>query len=547
MIWAEIASAILRGAHVAALVSLFGTLVFVRTLARVSRAHPLHARLSRLAFGSVLVALTLGAAWFLLRAPLIAGAETIQQGIGALTVVALHTQFGQLLLARFATLIVLLPLIGRNGVGAIVLAALALGLQPAIGHAGAIEGLAGYRLMGAEILHVLAAGAWLGALVPLLICLATVPSDRAAIVLRRFFPLGLTAVCIIAATSVVQSVFLIASVPALLGTAYGRVALLKVLLFLVLLTFAAANRFVFTSGRGANLRRSIGGEVGFALAVTLAAGFLAHLTPGAHEQPVWPLAWRINLEKPSPILVPAYPTSFYVSPTDSSASAIVHGEHLYQTNCAACHGTAGRGDGPLAVTLPVAPTDLTAHRLTEYSEGELFWFAGHTVDTADDDRWALIDYLLARNTGEFVRTANRGVQPQRIPLFSVTCADGRTMLPEELRGQVLRLTTHPETEPKLVSTDLGAPFVTISLSAAGDTDAECVAQQDTREAIAILLGTTPDALAGIQMLVDANGWLRAHWKSGEPGGWPTPERLSSRIRTLAEHPLPQGSTKAHHH
>jgi putative copper export protein len=557
---ADIASAILRGTDLAALMSLFGTLLFVRTLARVSRGHPLHERLSRLAFGSLLVAMTLGAAWFLLRAASIAGAETVRQAIAALPVVALHTQFGQLLLARFAILVVLLPLIRRNGVGAIALAAAALGLQPAIGHAGAMEGFAGYSLMCAEILHVLAAGTWLGALVPLLICLASIPSDDAAVVLRRFFPFGLTAVCVIAATSVVQSVVLVASVPALFGTAYGRVALLKLLLFLLLLIFAAANRFVFTSSRGAGLRRSISGEVGFALAVTLAAGFLAHLTPGAHEQPVWPFAWRIDLEKPGPVLVPAYPTSFFTSPTGFSVSAIVHGKLVYQTNCAACHGATGQGDGPIARTLPAAPADLTARRLMEYSEGELYWFAGHAVDTTEDDRWDLIDYLRAHNTGEFVRTANRGVQPLRTPLFNASCADGRTLLPEDLRGQVVRLVIPPENEPALISPALVSPaldsidgdkaFKTILVAEANSTmpnAAGCLAQQETGDALAILLGTTPDSLAGTQLLIDSNGWLRARWKPGELGGWPTSERLSSRIRTLTEHPLPAVSTKAHHH
>ena len=31
----------------------------------------------------------------------------------------------------------------------------------------------------------------------------------------------------------------------------------------------------------------------------------------------------------------------------------------FAENCAACHGTSGRGDGPLAIDLPKAPADLT--------------------------------------------------------------------------------------------------------------------------------------------------------------------------------------------
>ena len=35
------------------------------------------------------------------------------------------------------------------------------------------------------------------------------------------------------------------------------------------------------------------------------------------------------------------------------------GRRLFMTYCASCHGTAGRGDGPVADTLRVRPADLT--------------------------------------------------------------------------------------------------------------------------------------------------------------------------------------------
>ena len=36
------------------------------------------------------------------------------------------------------------------------------------------------------------------------------------------------------------------------------------------------------------------------------------------------------------------------------------GEEMYKTYCAACHGAEGKGNGPAAPALKVAPTDLTA-------------------------------------------------------------------------------------------------------------------------------------------------------------------------------------------
>ena len=41
------------------------------------------------------------------------------------------------------------------------------------------------------------------------------------------------------------------------------------------------------------------------------------------------------------------------------SETIPTGEALYRRYCASCHGISGRGDGPAARSLAVAPTDLT--------------------------------------------------------------------------------------------------------------------------------------------------------------------------------------------
>lgn len=47
---------------------------------------------------------------------------------------------------------------------------------------------------------------------------------------------------------------------------------------------------------------------------------------------------------------------------DVSQDPSSFGKHDFQANCAVCHGTAGKGDGPLASTfLPQAPPDLTTY------------------------------------------------------------------------------------------------------------------------------------------------------------------------------------------
>jgi putative copper export protein len=604
---ADIAAAILRGLHVAALASLFGTVLFaavvVRRLPDTPWARLLRRRLTRLGLASTLLAFALGAVWFVAQAAAIGGTNGMRETLTVLPLVALNTQFGGLVLARFGLLTLLLLclvlrsgasraerragktrfasaekapsrcVLGRNGprdapklpslldgpalATVIILAGGALGLQAATGHAGAAEGIPGERLLITEVLHVLAAGAWLGGLAPLLICLATMPPDAAAHATRRFFPLGLAAVSVIAATSLIQAIDLVGSIPALFGTAYGRVALLKLGLFLSLLGLAALNRFVFAARPDIRLKRSISGESALAILVVLAAGFLAHLTPGTHEQPVWPFHWRINPKTPGPLFVAAYPTSFFVSSTGFAAAAVIRGERLYQADCASCHGPAGQGDGPAASTLPSHPADLTTRRVLDYSDGDLFWLAGHAVGTSDDARWDLIDYMRARNRGAFVRTSGRALVPVRIPQFNAVCADGREIDSDDLRGQVVRLVAvdgngagEPLVEPGTRLVTITLPADTLPTDAASrQSDTGCVAQQEARDALAILLDTTSDALAGSQFLVDPNGWLRARWRPGEAGGWTTPKRLATRVQALAEHPLPSdpASGHAHHH
>ena len=52
-----------------------------------------------------------------------------------------------------------------------------------------------------------------------------------------------------------------------------------------------------------------------------------------------------------------------ISSSDASSGAA-----MYKTYCAVCHGTAGKGDGPAAAALKVAPGDLT--RLSRNNGGK---------------------------------------------------------------------------------------------------------------------------------------------------------------------------------
>lgn len=47
------------------------------------------------------------------------------------------------------------------------------------------------------------------------------------------------------------------------------------------------------------------------------------------------------------------------------------GEDVYRTNCLNCHGTQGRGDGPVADQLTPRPADLTSEKVQQKSDKDL--------------------------------------------------------------------------------------------------------------------------------------------------------------------------------
>jgi mono/diheme cytochrome c family protein len=298
-------------------------------------------------------------------------------------------------------------------------------------------------LLLSQIIHISAAAIWLGTLVPLLCFVRAAAPEAAAIAARKYSVYGTGCVLLLALTALFQGWVLIANWPALIGTGYGWIVLLKLTLFALLLGCAARNRFTLTpalSGASPvitqkNLVRSIAYEAGFGLAIVIAAAFLAQLSPAIHEQTLWlfskqPSLITINedadfrrevieallaLAFASALLVlavfvrrmrwplaivaigigwlavphldllfiEAYPSSFYHSPTGFSAISIANGKPLYADHCAACHGTKGRGDGPAARGLAIPPADLTAPHLWGHSDGEMFWWLSHGIENPE--------------------------------------------------------------------------------------------------------------------------------------------------------------------
>jgi putative copper resistance protein D len=129
--------------------------------------------------------------------------------------------------------------------GGIALASLAWS-----GHGAMDEGGRRYWHFTMDILHLLAAGAWLGALVAfarmaMLDTLQTAESVRLlARVVNRFESVGALIVVVITVTGVVNYLFIVGpELDAVLLSTYGTLLLIKVVLFAGMLVLAALNRF----------------------------------------------------------------------------------------------------------------------------------------------------------------------------------------------------------------------------------------------------------------------------------------------------------------
>ena len=280
--------ALSRALAVATLFTAFGTLLVRRCIATApaDRAARWLRRLQGLAL-SAAAAATL--AWAVLEAGVMGESPGPAEAIAVLPEMLADTVFGHMLLARLALLALTAALLvaarGRAAGLALVPAGLAVVLQVA-----ALHGYAMHQgpslLLVAEALHVLAAAAWLGALPALAVIAAASPAKVAGQAAHRFSALGIAAVVTLAATAGVQARALVGTWAGLFDSAYGRVALAKLLLFALLVAFAARNRLRLVpltaagdAAAHARLRRSIAAAAVLGLVVIALASLLSTMAP----------------------------------------------------------------------------------------------------------------------------------------------------------------------------------------------------------------------------------------------------------------------------
>jgi putative copper resistance protein D len=259
---------IARALHLASTLLLVGTLIFrcfvagpaLLAKAGSDLADDLAVRLMRIVWAAFAVAMLSGAAWLVFVAVEIGGssvADAVSQGV--VWTVLTQTAFGDAWMLRLeaALLLAVLLLLPKPNPGlafatdiicALLAAALAASLAWA-GHAAATEGLDGTVHLASDALHLVAAGAWLGALWPLSILLgrAREAGDPASAAIayqatRRFSILGMSSVAAILASGVVNTYEILGAEVFSLRTEYNRLLLAKIGLFGAMAAIAAVNR-----------------------------------------------------------------------------------------------------------------------------------------------------------------------------------------------------------------------------------------------------------------------------------------------------------------
>jgi putative copper resistance protein D len=326
-------SAVIKFAHLAAAAFLVGSLAFRQFVAvpalrtagadnDIDALDQRHLIYSRCALAALFVTGLLGL-W--LQIAVVSGLPLARAltpaNVGG---VLLGTRYGAVWLARIGLMVLLTFLISggrarpsnKNHLLAIIIAAAIVVALAFSSHAAAGEGWWLAAQLGVYATHLLTAAIWLGGLPAFALFLGRLRRAddarlRPALVeaTRRFSLLGLACVATLIIGGLYNSWILVGSIPALVGTSYGKLLVAKLCLLLPLLAIAAVNlrklkpRILSLEAHcGAaskaflgHLKRHIIAEASLAGCVLLVVGFMSVTPPARHVQPEWPFAWRWNL------------------------------------------------------------------------------------------------------------------------------------------------------------------------------------------------------------------------------------------------------------
>jgi putative copper resistance protein D len=176
-----------------------------------------------------------------------------------------ETGYGRAWLVQAVTaLLLFVAVVTRRAAPATITAyaaALALGALALTGHSAMQTGWVGFGAKVNDAIHLLAAGAWIGALVALV---ASLPARRDAMLhdavdaaLGRFSLFGLFAVAAIAGTGIVNTLIILGGLPTDWSSPYQALLAAKIGLFLLMLALAASNRYRVQEARPRDERKRL--------------------------------------------------------------------------------------------------------------------------------------------------------------------------------------------------------------------------------------------------------------------------------------------------
>jgi copper resistance protein D len=286
----------MRVLHFTATISTGGLVVFRQAVVASSFADATFERTLRRIFAASIASLIAsGLGWFAVTTAVIADQPIKDIFAGPLaSEVLLDTQFGQVSLMRLAVAVALsiCVVIRQDAWVSLTLATILLATIAWLGHSGAAPSV---YFTVADALHVTAAGAWLGGLVPLALFLAALRRQKDAdavsigtTVTRRFSMLGIAMVAALLITGLINTWNLVGSVEDLFATAYGRLLLVKIAVFALMVTVAAINRYRLTPrlkepGTMGLLQRNTLIETALGVLIIAIVAALGMMSPAPHD------------------------------------------------------------------------------------------------------------------------------------------------------------------------------------------------------------------------------------------------------------------------
>ena len=250
----EAALVVIRLARFGAAAFRWGAAAYLALLVPRTLAAELWRELRRPVVAAVVVAAIATLAALPIEAALIGDGWVDAFDYETLSGVLFSTSIGQSLLVQSAAALVLLIALATTGRFQIAAVAAAAGVVLAgsalTGHAVMQDGALGVGHRLNDAIHILSAGAWIGALAPLALLLRHLaPHERlheAIVALRRFSNAGHVIVTLIGLSGIANTWLVLGRAPLDWSSPYQALLAVKIALVAVMVAIALANRYAFT-------------------------------------------------------------------------------------------------------------------------------------------------------------------------------------------------------------------------------------------------------------------------------------------------------------